>query len=324
MKKIFIVGGAGFIGSHLTRKILTERDAFVTVYDNFSSGKEWHLADIDKHPLLKIVSADAKDLAILTQEMVGHDFIFHFAANPDIAKAVYQPSIDFWEGTYLLQNVLEAMRLNNIKRLIYPSGSGVYGDVGTQAVRESHAPMLPISTYGASKLACENLICSYCHMFEMHAIALRFANVVGPHQTHGVGYDFVRKLLENPKELLILGNGKQSKSYIHVNDVVNALLLFETKSWTGYDYYNVATEDYITVEEIANIVSEKLALKNVKYIFQGGERGWKGDVPIVRFNSQKIRDLGWSNLDSSYSALANSIDSIIDDVRKGLLQYDKL
>ena len=145
--------------------------------------------------------------------------MFHFASNPDIAKAVTQPDIDFWEGTFLTQNLLEAMRVAGVPRLIYASGSGVYGDTGQTAVTETYSPLLPISTYGASKLACEALICSYTHMFDLHGVAFRFANVVGPRQTHGVAYDFIRRLREHPTPLEILGDGRQSKSYIHVDDV---------------------------------------------------------------------------------------------------------
>ena len=174
-RKIFIVGGAGFIGSHVTKHLLHRYPASsITIYDNFSSGK----CQLDKastnNPRLAILEQDAKDLAALTHAMQHHDIVFHFASNPDIAKAVTTPDIDFWEGTYLTQNVLEAMRINQVKQLIYASGSGVYGDTAHTPVHENFSPMRPISTYGASKLACESLINAYCHLFEMQAQIMLF------------------------------------------------------------------------------------------------------------------------------------------------------
>ncbi len=161
--------------------------------------------------------------------------------------------------------------------------------------------------------ACEALLSSYSFMFDINAAAFRFANVVGPHQTHGVGYDFIRKLLNNNYELDILGDGTQSKSYIYVYDVINALLLVEKNHLKGYSYFNVATEDNITVNEIAEIVIEVMNLKDVKYKHTGGDRGWKGDVPIVRLNSEKIRKLGWINKLNSYEAIRKSVKSMHQD-----------
>lgn len=250
--------------------------------------------------------------------MKGMDIVYSLASNPDIAKAVYQPDIDFWEGTYLINNVLEAMRVNNVKKLIYASGSGVYGDVGETVTDEDFSPMLPSSTYGASKLACEALICSYCKMFDMNAAVFRFANVVGSNQTHGVGYDFIRKLGKNPQVLEILGDGKQSKSYIYVDDIVDALRIVEKNALSGYGYYNVATLDHITVTEIADITVGVMGLKNVRYVYTGGSRGWKGDVPVVRLDSRKIRKLGWGNTYTTRQAMEISVKSMCAKLQKGL------
>jgi UDP-glucose 4-epimerase len=264
-----------------------------------------------------VVQGDLKDLGALVDAMRGHDHVYHFASNPDIARAATQPDIDFWEGTYLTQNVLEAVRVCGVPRLTYASGSGVYGDVGATPAHEDYGPLLPISTYGASKLAGEALIGAYCHMFGLSALAFRFANVVGPHQTHGVAYDFIRRLLADPSQLLILGDGSQSKSYIHVRDVVAAMRWVARDGWRGFDYFNVATEDYVTVREIADLVVERLGLEGVAFRFSGGDRGWKGDVPLVRFNTAKIRARGWANRSTSREALADSIDSMIADARAG-------
>jgi len=309
-----IIGGAGFVGSHVTKRLFNEEpEAQIYVYDNFSSGRQEHLREIWGEERLHVIKADIKDLDTLVQSMQGIDMVYSLASNPDIAKAMVQPDIDFWEGTYLINNVIEAMRRNQVKKLIYASGSGVYGDVGATVTDEDFSPMLPSSTYGASKLACEAMICSYCHMFDMNAAAFRFANVVGPNQTHGVGYDFINRLLDNPKELRILGNGTQSKSYIYVEDIVNALRTVEKKALKGYNYYNVATLDHITVTEIADIVVKVMGLENVEYQYTGGDRGWKGDVPVVRLDSQKMRGLGWSNRYTSHQAMKLSVTSMYEE-----------
>lgn len=314
MKKYFIAGGAGFIGSHLCKKILTdEPQSSITVYDNFSSGKMWHLEEISD--MITIVDADIKEKDKLALAVKGADVVYHFASNPDISKAMTQPDIDFWEGTYLTNNILEAMRKSGVKNLIYASGSGVYGDTGYLETPEDYSPQLPISTYGASKLSCEALICSYCYMFDMNAAAFRFANVVGPNQTHGVGYDFIKKLLIDRTRLAILGDGSQSKSYIYVSDIINAIRTVETKFLKNYSYFNVSTEDYISVKEIADLTAEVMEIgsENVKYEFSGGNRGWKGDVPVVRLNSDKIRKLGWKNKYSSKQAIQLSLRSMYED-----------
>jgi len=316
MKKYIIIGGAGFIGSHLTKVILKEEnDTSVIVYDNFSSGREWYLKDALDNKNLKIIKGDCKDKDALQEAMKDVDIVYHLASNPDISKALTQPDIDFWEGTYLVNNVLEAMRINNVRKILYASGSGVYGDSDTDEVVEDYPLKLPISTYGASKISCEALICSYCHMFGISGVSFRFANVVGPCQTHGVGYDFVKKLVDNPNELTILGDGRQSKSYIYVTDVINAIRLLEKSPISGFSYYNVATLDYVEVNEIADIIVKAMGLKGVKYNYTGGSRGWKGDVPVVRINSEKIRKLGWINKYSSRESMLKSVESLIEQLR---------
>jgi UDP-glucose 4-epimerase len=319
LTRYFVAGGAGFIGSHMVRRLVQRPAASIVVYDNFSSGRTWHLPESAR---ITVVRDDLKHRDQLSAAVAGADVVFHFASNPDIAKAATQPDIDFWEGTYLTQNLLEAMRVANVRRLIYASGSGVYGDTGETAVTETYCPLSPISTYGASKLACEAMICSYTHMFDLHATAFRFANVVGPRQTHGVAYDFVRRLLKDPSQLAILGDGLQSKSYIHVDDVLDALLLVYDAGRSGFDVFNVATEDYVTVRQIADLVAERLGVSGVKYTFGAGRRGWKGDVPVVRFDTSKLRSQSWINKRTSVEALVDSIDSMIDDARAG--KFDAL
>ncbi|HEY3897549.1 MAG TPA: NAD-dependent epimerase/dehydratase family protein [Chthoniobacter sp.] len=314
---VFVSGGAGFIGSHLVRRLLgTKEVQKVVIYDNFSSGQESYLEGLLSDPRLTIARGDLKDLATVTAAMKGCDSVFHLAANPDIAKAVTQPDIDFWEGTYLAQNVVEAMRINGVRRILYTSGSGIYGENAAVAFPESYGPCFPISTYGASKLACEGLISAYCHMFDMEGRAFRFANVVGPRQTHGVGYDFVRRLKNDPTRLRILGDGTQSKSYIHVEDVLAAIFTAAANSKARFDVFNVATDDYITVREIADIAVGvcDLAAGSVSYEFTGGDRGWKGDVPIVRFDVSKIKSLGWRATRTSSQAVRDSVAAMREEI----------
>ncbi|MCZ4491298.1 MAG: UDP-glucose 4-epimerase [Baekduia sp.] len=306
--RTFIAGGAGFIGSHVARRLLDAPDHEVVVFDNLSSGSEAYLADVRDHERLRFVVGDLKDIDTVVEAMRGCGRMFLFAANPDIAKAVQEPSIDFWQGTFLTNNAIEAARINGVRQIIYSSGSGVYGDRGSIPVSEDFGPLYPVSTYGASKLGCEAMLSAYAHMFGIPAIVFRFANVVGPRQTHGVTYDFVRKLLADPTRLTIQGDGQQSKSYIHVSDVVDAMLLLVKKDFGGFDVWNAGTEDYVTVSEIADLCCERLGLADVAYEFTGGARGWKGDVPVVRFDTQKIRTLGWGNRFTSREALVDSIN----------------
>jgi UDP-glucose 4-epimerase len=316
-RRYFLVGGAGFIGSHLTDALLANAcTEAVTIYDNLSSGREWHYERHCSDRRLSIVRADARDLETLTDAMAGHDAVVHLASNPDIARAVIEPEIDFHQGTYLTNNVVEAMRRSGAARLLYASGSGVYGDLGEQEVGEEHGPLIPISTYGASKLSGEALIASYCAMFDLNACVLRFANVVGARQTHGVGFDFVRRLMRDSRRLTILGDGRQSKSYIHVSDAVNALLHANTHRGQKFSVFNVATQDAITVTEIAELAAECLQLESIPVLeYTGGDRGWKGDVPVVRLNSEKIRSLGWESRYTSHEAMRLALTSMIADER---------
>jgi UDP-glucose 4-epimerase len=319
-RRFFIVGGAGFIGSHFTDRLLAEPAvAGVTLYDNFSSGREWHHAQHRDDPRLRVVRGAVEELDALRRAMQGHDVVIHLASNPDIARAATEPDVDFWQGTALTHNVVEAMRTTSAKRILYASGSGVYGDLGTLEAAEDHGPLLPVSTYGASKLAGEALISSYAFMFGLSGCAFRFGNVVGPRQTHGVGFDFARRLLQDGRPLRILGDGSQSKSYIHVSDVVRAVLTAHEKTEAPFRVYNVATGDYITVAEIAELAVECVGLSRaaVEFQFTGGDRGWKGDVPVVRLDTRRIQGLGWRCALTSREALRRSMLAMIPDMKDG-------
>jgi UDP-glucose 4-epimerase len=311
--KYLVVGGAGFIGSHVTRKLLESSGTeHVCVYDNFSSGKEEFLGSVRQDRRLEIVVADASDLTALTQAAAGSDTIFHFASNPDIARAVREPTIDFTAGTVLTQNVAEAARLAGVARVIYASGSGVYGEMGDHWYGEDELNGRTVSTYGASKLAGETILCAYASMFGLKAYAFRFANVVGSNQTHGVGFDFLRKLRQNPGQLEILGNGTQTKSYIHVDDVVAAMLRLCEIDPGGYDVFNVSTDDFLTVTEIAEMVVEVLQLprSTVQFAYTGGDRGWKGDVPLVRIKNHKLKALGWTCGSTTRQAMLRALNAM--------------
>src|ERR1700693_5158601 len=321
-RRFFLAGGAGFIGSHFADRLLSSPNVeMVTLFDNFSSGREWHYAHHQGDPRLRVIHGDVKDLAALERTMTGHDVVIHLASNPDIARAVTEPDIDFREGTFLTQQILEAMRLSGTRRLLYASGSGVYGDLGEREATEDFGPLVPVSTYGASKLAGEGLIASYCAMFGITACAFRFGNVVGRRQTHGVGFDFVRRLRQQPDRLQGLGDGRQSKYYIHVEDVIEAVFAAHQKTEKNFEVYNVATGDYITVTEIARLAMEVSGLsdEDVRLEYAGGDRGWKGDVPVVRLNTDRIRSLGWTCHRTSRQALCVAMRALLEDVRMGRL-----
>jgi UDP-glucose 4-epimerase len=318
LRRACIVGGAGFVGSHLVDRLLAdEATEQVTVFDNLSSGRLWHLAHHEGDGRLRVTRGDVSDLDALTEAVRGCGAIVHLASNPDIARAVTEPAVDFDQGTLLTHHVVEAARRAGVGRIVYASGSGVYGDLGDLEVDEDHGPLEPISTYGASKLAGEALIASYAHMFDLTGVAFRFANVVGPRQTHGVGYDFTRRLLADPTRLSVLGDGSQSKSYIYVTDVVEAVLLAAAEATRPFSVYNVGTHDHVTVRRIAEMAVELAGTPATTLELGTGDRGWKGDVPVVRLRTERIRKLGWSNQHTSEEAMRMSLRAVLDDARSG-------
>ena len=320
IRRICVVGGAGFIGGHFVDRLLaSDATEVLTVYDNFSSGREWHLAAHQADTRLNVIKGDVRELEDLVAAMDGHDTVIHLASNPDIARAVTDPAVDFDQGTLLTHHVAEAARRGGVDLVLYASGSGVYGDLGEREATEDHGPLVPVSTYGASKLAGEALLASYAAMFGITARAFRFGNVVGPRQTHGVGFDFIRRLLDDPRRLRILGDGQQSKSYIHVEDVAEAVLHAARLAAEPFSVFNVATGDYVTVTEIAELAMDVVGLPagSTQFEYTGGDRGWKGDVPVVRINTDRIRALGWTNERTGRQALRTSMESMLVDAREG-------
>ena len=310
--KYFIAGGAGFIGSELSRELLKDKNNHVVVYDNLSTGNMSLIHDMIGNSNFLFIKADIKNMDSLIKAMLGCDAVYHFASNADIAKAIGDPTVDFNDGTLLTQNILEAMRICGVKKIYYASGSGVYGDI-KHIAREEDSVAHPISTYGASKVAGETLISAYCHMFDMNGIAYRFANVVGKNSTHGVIKDFIDMLLTQSKQspvLPIKGNGKQKKSYIHVSDIISALNI--TRGVTnGFEVYNVAPSDQIKVVEIADLVCTTMGLYNASYEYYDNKyadgRGWRGDVPFISMDSSKIKSLGWKPTYNSREAVIKAI-----------------
>ncbi len=311
--KYFITGGAGFIGSNLADFLISQKHS-VTVYDNFSSGREDFISHHSKNPLFRCINGDLLDKESLVKSMKNHDMVFHLAANADIAKSMVETDLDLRLGIISTYNAVESMRINGIKKIVFSSGSGIYGDAGLVETPEDFGPLLPISMYGASKLGSEGIISAFCHMFDMQSWIFRFANVVGQRQTHGVAYDFIRKLGTSPKRLEILGDGNQSKSYIHISDVIEGIFFAINNSNETVNIFNIATEDYITVNDIAKIVANEMSLKNVRFEHSGGKRGWKGDVPVVRFDLAKMHKLGWKAKNSSREAIVKSVKALLEEM----------
>jgi len=317
-RNIFITGGAGFLGSVFVEKLLqNEGIARITVFDRNAGNKE-HSRIRKSSSKLQLIEGDLRDIELLKKCVDGHDTVIHLASNADIARAANDPTIDFEAGTVLTQNVLEAARRAGVARMLYASGSGVYGDAGPTELQEDDLGRLPISTYGASKLAGESLLSAYCHMFNITGIAFRFANIVGARQTHGIAFDFVEKLQRNPKELTVLGDGSQTKSYIHADDAFDAVWLALKNSKRKFEVFNVASCDSISVKNIAEIAIEEVVGRDaeVKISYAGGDRGWVGDIPVVKLNINKIRALGFEPKFSSAEAIRLAIREIIKETEQ--------
>jgi UDP-glucose 4-epimerase len=289
----FITGGAGFIGSHLVERLLAEDHKKVTVYDNLVSGKRKNIARHLNNGNFKFIQADLLDHDTLRLAMAGHDIVWHLGANTDIPGGNKVTDLDLKNCTAATRNVLEAMRANGINKIIFSSTSCVYGDAPPVSLSETYGPLLPISLYGSGKLACEALISAYSHLFDIRALMFRFGNVVGARMGHGVIYDFIVKLRKNPREMEILGDGRQEKPFFLVEDCIDGMLHALHHTSAQYDIYNLGADDFTNVTRIAEIVAGVMGLKDVKFRYTGGKRGWPGDVPVVHLNVFKIKALGW-------------------------------
>jgi len=309
--KIFVTGGAGFIGSHLVDKLIGKGNT-VTVYDNLSSGNKQFIKQHFENKNFRFIKDDLLDFKSLKKEIKNHDVVFHIAANPHVRLGERQTDLDLKQGIIATYNILEAMRLNDIKKIVFSSSSVVYGETLTTSLPESYGPTLPISFYGAGKLGAEGLISAFYGTFDFQAWIYRFANIVGIRGTHGVIVDFIDKLRKNPNELEILGDGKQQKPYLHVSDCVDAIIFGFEKSHEPMNLFNISCDTSTTVTRIAEILTEEMGLKNVKFKYTGGKRGWKGDIPHFQLDASKINKLGWKAKYSSDEAIRKSIRELLD------------
>jgi len=309
LTRYFITGGAGFIGSHLVDRLISLGK--VTVYDNLSSGKKEFIQHHRGNRNFRFIQADLLDFDTLNKAIADHDIVFHLAANPDVRAGITNTKLDLQQGMLATYNLLEAMRLNQISKIVFASSSTVYGEAGLKAVSEDYGPLLPISLYGASKLACEGFISAFCHLFDMQAWIFRFANVVGSRARHGVIFDFINKLKQNPEELEILGDGTQEKPYLYIDDCIDGILFGLEHSQERMNVLNLGSDSSTKVTAIANMVVEAMGLSGVKLRYTGGSRGWRGDVPQVRFDITKMKKLGWKPRYSSDEAVRQAIRDIL-------------
>ncbi len=300
--KALITGGAGFIGHHLAKAL---KNYDVTVIDNLSSGKREFINGV------KFIEGDITDREFAKSCVKGFDIVFHLAANADVKRGSVDTSVDIEQNILATHNVLEAMRINGIKNIVFTSTSTVYGSA-LMPTAENYGPLKPESMYGASKLAGEALISAYCHTFGMKAQIFRFANVIGPDGTHGVIFDFINKLRKDSSKLEVLGDGKQAKSYVYVNDCISGMLLAVEKADEAVSIFNIGSEDSIPVSDIAAMVIEEMGLSaKAKITYTGGTRGWKGDVAKMLLSAEKLKALGWKPKYNSRESVRLTIRSLI-------------
>lgn len=309
--KVMVAGGAGFIGSHLIDALLAEGNDVVCV-DNFFIGTKENIAHLHGNPHFKFYEQDLTDLdrmlEIFRTEQV--EYVFHLAANSDIQASAQSPMIEYkntYSTTFIL---LECMRLCGVKKLFFASTSAVYGEQMGTEVSEEAVALKPISYYGGAKLGSEGIISSFAYMNDMSVLVFRFPNVIGPRLTHGVIFDFVKRLKEDPSHLRILGDGRQSKPYIYVLDLVDAIMRFKDAE-KGVTLYNVGVETQTSVTRIAEIVCEKMGLTGIPFEYTGGRGGWKGDVPVFAYNLDKIHATGWKASMTSDEAVAKTVEMVL-------------
>lgn len=310
IKKCFVTGGAGFIGSHLVDRLIAEGNC-VTIFDNFSVGRTDFIKQHKQNSKFRVIKADLLDLDTLKKSMKGQDVIFHLAANPEARLGIENTELDLKQETIVTYNVLEAMRVNDIKKIVLASSGTIYGETSSTPIPEDYGPVLPISLYGAGKLASEGLVSAFCGTFDIQGWIYRFANVVGDRATHGVIYDFINKLRQNPVELEILGDGNQCKPYLHVQDCVDGILFGLKNAQDKLNVFNLGCTTATSVNTIARVLVEEMGLNNVAFRYTGGDRGWPGDVPQFRCNVKKASKLGWKARYTSDEAVTKAIRDIL-------------
>ena len=312
--RILVTGGAGFIGVHLVERLIG-MGHFVICVDNFLLGKRDNVEKFRDCKNYKFYEIDVSDTLHFCKTLQGEkiDMIYHLAANSDIQKSSIVPDIDFDNTFKTTFSVLELMRICGIKNLFFASTSAVYGDKKNKLLKEKEGDIHPISYYGGAKLASESFISSYSYMNDINAMIFRFPNVIGPHLTHGVIFDFYYKLKKNCHELEILGDGKQNKQYIYVDDLIDCIVFMTIgHNFEGVNIYNVGVEGSTSVKEIADIICDELGYQNVKYVYTGGKVGWRGDVSKFRYDISKINQCGWKAKYSSRDAVVLTVKSLLE------------
>ena len=319
-RKALITGGAGFIGSHIVDRLMN-KGWNIVVLDNLSSGSLKNICKWLQDEQFKFIKGDFKNATDAQKAVNDVELVFHLAANPEVRVGETDPSVHFKDNLVATFNLLEAMRKSKIaKTLILASTSTIYGEASVIPTPEEYGPLVPISLYAASKLGCEALACSYAYTFGVHTLILRLANVVGARSAHGVIVDFIRKLQTNPKRLTILGDGTQTKSYLHIDDCINAILHLTARfleSKKRVDIYNVGAFDQIGVKRIAEIVTEQMKLQNVKFVFTGGVdggRGWPGDVKNMHLSIKKLHEAGWKPRYNSEQAIQLATKTLLKEI----------
>ncbi len=311
-KTILITGGAGFIGSIMAETLFKENK--ITVLDNFSGGNIKNLSSFKDH--VNIVEGDIRKQETFEKLKDDFDLVVHFAANSDVRSGSTDTKSDMEINVIGTHNLLEYMRKRDIKDLIFSSTSTVYGEASIIPTPENYGPELPISLYGASKLANEGFIWSYFHYYGIKPTIFRFANIVGRNSTHGVIHDFIIKLKKDPKNLEILGDGRQEKSYMHVDDCVDAMIHIYERNKSG-DVVNLGNDQRTSVTGIANVVVEKMGLKDVKFHYTGGidGRGWAGDIKIAQLSIEKMKAYGWNNRYDSDQSVVKATEEIVSQMK---------
>jgi UDP-glucose 4-epimerase len=290
--KAFVTGGAGFIGSHVVDRLIQDGRS-VTVFDNLSTGFEENLAVHAGSGLLTLHRGDVLDAPALTSAMEGHDILFHFQANADVRGGIKNTRADLEQNTIGTWNALEAARLAGVQTIVFASSATVYGEPEIFPTPEG-CPLVQTSLYGASKLAGEAMLQAYAEYFGIRSIAFRFVSWIGPRYSHGVVFDFVKKLRANPRQLEILGDGKQVKSYLDVRDGVSGIFCAVDRFQGKKGIFNLGHDAFLNVLDLARIVTSELGLDGVEFVTSGGERGWLGDSPVVHLETSRIKELGWS------------------------------
>ena len=289
--RCFVTGGAGFVGSHLVDRLLADGHE-VTAYDNLSTGREVFLARARAHGGFRFVHADALDLPALTRSLAGHDIVFHLAANADLRFGTEHPRRDLEQNTVATFNVLEAMRATGGRRIAFASTGSIYGEPDVFPTPETCPFPVQTSLYGASKLAGEGLIAAYCAGFGFQGYVFRFVSILGERYSHGHVFDFYRKLRANPSEIEVLGDGRQRKSYLYVQDCLDAMLTVLREAREPFNVYNLGTDHYCSVDDSLDWICAYLGVQPRRR-YTGGERGWIGDSPFIFLDTSRVRALGW-------------------------------